>query len=135
MNPEVLILDEPTAGLDPKGRDRILGQIKEYHQQSGSTILLVSHSMEDIARYANTALVMNKGRVFVHDTVEKVFDRAEEIGKMGLSVPQITQVFAGLAQRGYPVDSHVYTLQQARESLLTLLASGGSRREEVDRNA
>ena len=138
MNPEVLILDEPTAGLDPKGRDRILGQIKEYHQQSGSTILLVSHSMEDIARYANTALVMNTGRVFVHDTVEKVFARADEISRMGLSVPQITQIFADLAQRGYPVNSHVYTLRQARESLLSLLASGkegGSHREEVDRNA
>ena len=94
--------------------------------------------MEDIARYANTALVMNKGRVFVHDTVEKVFARSEEIAKMGLSVPQITQVFAGLAQRGYPVDPHVYTLQQAKESLLALLAAereSGIRREGVDRNA
>ncbi|MGI5959157.1 MAG: energy-coupling factor transporter ATPase [Massiliimalia sp.] len=125
MRPKVLILDEPTAGLDPKGRDKILGQIKEYHQQTKSTVLLVSHSMEDIAKYAKKALVMNRARLFAYDTVETIFTKSEEITKMGLSVPQITRVFHELHKQGYPVEDNVYTVKYAANEILTYLRSKG----------
>ncbi len=124
MRPEVLILDEPTAGLDPRGRELILGQIQEYHRRNGNTILLVSHSMEDVAKYAQKALVMNDSRVFMYDDVDKVFAHAGEIEQMGLSVPQITRIFLRLAQLGYPVSSDVYTIEQAKAQLMTLLKKG-----------
>lgn len=125
MTPDVLILDEPTAGLDPRGRDRILGEIREYHQGTKNTILLVSHSMEDIARYATKVLVMNQSRVFLYDDVEKVFARAEEISGMGLAVPQITRICTGLAKMGYGMNPNTYTVEQAKEQLLRLLQKGG----------
>ncbi len=125
MRPEVLILDEPTAGLDPKGRDRILGQIQEYHQEQKNTVLIVSHSMEDVARFAQKALVMNKSRVFMYDTVENVFEHADEISAMGLAVPQITRVFMKLAAKGYPVDPHVYTIEGAKKELLRVMNGQG----------
>lgn len=113
MEPKVLILDEPTAGLDPKGRDKILGQIREYHKEKGNTVLLVSHSMEDIAKNATKILVMNKSELFCYDETKKVFARADEIAKMGLSVPQITRVFNRLKQEGYFADRDVYTVEYA----------------------
>ena len=125
MKPKVLILDEPTAGLDPKGRDRILGQIKEYHQEEGNTVLIVSHSMEDVAKFAQKVLVMNRSKVFMYDTVDAVFARAKEIADIGLAVPQITQIFAELKQRGYDVSPNVYTIEAARAELLRLLEKGG----------
>ena len=128
MEPEVLILDEPTAGLDPKGRDKILAQIKEYHKEKGSTVLLVSHSMEDIAKNANKILVMNKAKLFCYDDTQKVFKQAEEISKMGLAVPQITRVFNRLKQAGYFQDKDVYTVEYAKSLLLSYLngrAGGG----------
>lgn len=125
MKPEVLILDEPTAGLDPKGRDRILGQIQEYHQEQKNTVLIVSHSMEDVARFAKKALVMNKSKVFMYDTVENVFEHADEISAMGLAVPQITRVFMKLAAKGYPVDPHVYTVEGAKRELLRVMEQEG----------
>lgn len=125
MTPDVLILDEPTAGLDPRGRDRILGEIREYHQGTHVTVLLVSHSMEDIARYAKKVLVMNQSRVFLYDDVDKVFAHAEEIAGMGLSVPQVTRVCAGLARMGYAVSPNIYTVEQAKEQILSLLAGKG----------
>lgn len=129
MRPKVLILDEPTAGLDPKGRDKILGQIREYHQQTGSTILLVSHSMEDIAKYAEKVLVMNHAKVFDYDTVERVFSKNEELTRMGLSVPQVSKVFHQLRAAGYPVSENVYTVDQAEADILRLLkAKGGAGR-------
>ena len=100
MNPRVLILDEPTAGLDPAGRDKILGHIKEYHKRTKNTILIVSHSMEDIAGFADKILVMNKAKLFCYDETEKVFARAEEISQIGLDVPQITRVFMKLKEQG-----------------------------------
>ena len=124
MNPDILVLDEPTAGLDPKGRDSILGQIKRYHRERGNTVLLVSHSMEDIARYARKVLVLNRSGVAMYDDVAKVFSRAEEITKMGLSVPQVTRIFMGLREEGFPVSESVYTMDYAREELLSLLGKG-----------
>ena len=93
MEPEVLILDEPTAGLDPQGRDMILNQINNYHKTTGCTVLLVSHSMEDVAKFASKILVMNDSKVFCYDKTAEVFKRSEEISSMGLSVPQIARVF------------------------------------------
>ena len=125
MNPEVLILDEPTAGLDPKGRDQILGQILEYHREQKNTILLVSHSMEDVAKYTEKVLVMNHSRVAMFDQVEKVFSHSREIEAMGLAVPQVSQVFLSLSERGWPVPSNVYTVEQAKTALEKILGQGG----------
>lgn len=122
MRPKVLILDEPTAGLDPKGRDRILSLIDSYHRAEKNTVLLVSHSMEDIAKYASKVLVMNHGEVFSYGTVEETFSRAEEIEKIGLSVPQITKLFYALAEAGYTVDEHVYSVDRAQELLLQMIS-------------
>lgn len=125
MKPEVLILDEPTAGLDPRGRDRILGEMREYHEQQHNTVLLVSHSMEDIARYAKKVLVMNKSTVFMYDDVDKVFAHAAEISRMGLSVPQVTKICMALAEKGYAISPNTYTVGQAKAQLLELLAAKG----------
>ena len=100
MHPRVLVLDEPAAGLDPEGRDTILSQIQEYHKATGITVVLVSHSMEDIARYANRVLVLSRAKIAMYDTVEKVFARAPELLELGLSVPQVTQIFLRLKENG-----------------------------------
>lgn len=121
MDPQVLILDEPTAGLDPKGRDSILGQIKEYHQTKGNTVLLVSHSMEDVAKHAEKILVMNNAKIFCYDKPVEVFKRAEEISKMGLSVPQITRVFNRLKQAGIHIGEDIYTVEYAKKTLLNYI--------------
>ncbi len=125
MNPRVLILDEPTAGLDPKGRDTILALIQKYHRQEHNTVLLVSHSMEDVAKYATKVLVMNRSRLYAYEDVDSIFTRAAEIEKIGLSVPQITKVFHQLAELGYPVNSNTYRVQEASEQLLRLLKKKG----------
>ena len=121
MEPKVLILDEPTAGLDPKGRDKILGQIKEYHQQKKSTVLLVSHSMEDVAKFADKILVMNKAKVFCYDDTPEVFKRAGELTNIGLAVPQVTRVFNRLKQSGIDIRTDVYTTEFARKTILEYL--------------
>ena len=121
MNPDVLILDEPTAGLDPRGRDRILGEIKRYHSRRGNTVLLVSHSMEDVARYADSVLVLEGGRVFAHDSVRTIFSRAARLEQMGLSVPQITKICARLNEAGVAISPQTYTVSQAKEQILALL--------------
>ena len=125
MQPEVLILDEPTAGLDPKGRDMILEQIRAYQQENQTTVLLVSHSMEDIARVAKRVLVMNKGKVAMYDEPPAVFSRAEERTAIGLAIPAVTKVFMLLRDKGCPVGENVYTVAQAAERLLPLLKKGG----------
>lgn len=125
MRPKVLILDEPTAGLDPRGREMILGQIKHYHEETGSTVLLVSHSMEDVARFAQKILVMNKGEVFCYDTPPAVFARADEIAAIGLSVPQITKVFSMLRSRGIDIRGDVYTIEFAMKTINEYLAANG----------
>lgn len=118
MNPRVLILDEPAAGLDPSGRDRIFDCIKSYHKKTKNTILIVSHSMEDIATFADRILVMNQAGIFCFDETEKVFSRAEEITQIGLDVPQITRVFLELKKRGIDFGKEVYTVDYARELIL-----------------
>ncbi len=123
--PKVLFLDEPTAGLDPRGREMILGQIKHYHEETGSTVLLVSHSMEDVARFAQKILVMNKGEVFCYDTPPAVFARADEIAAIGLSVPQITKVFSMLRSRGIDIRGDVYTIEFAMKTINEYLAAKG----------
>ncbi len=127
MEPKVLILDEPTAGLDPKGRDKILGQIKEYHRQKKSTVLLVSHSMEDVAKFADKILVMNKSKIFCYEDTPTVFKRAEELTAIGLAVPQITRVFSRLKQSGIDIRTDVYTTEFARKTILEYLAERGDR--------
>lgn len=127
MNPKVLILDEPTAGLDPKGRDTILEMIKRYHHQEKSTVLLVSHSMEDIAKFSTKVLVMNQSKVYTYGDVDHVFSKAQEIEKIGLSIPQITKVFYELHQKGYDVDSNVYSIDEAKRQILRLLDKRGKR--------
>ena len=117
-SPDILVLDEPAAGLDPEGRDTILSQIRNYHEQTGITVILVSHSMEDIARYANRVLVMSKAKVAMYDTVEKVFARAPELLELGLSVPQVTQVFLMLKAMGMEIDTDVYTVPYAVKTVL-----------------
>jgi len=118
MRPEVLILDEPTAGLDPRGREEILQEIQAYRNQTGATILLVSHSMEDVARHAKKILVMNAGKVFCHDTVANVFRRSQELQAIGLAVPQITRVCDALRARGVPLTDDIFTVEQAKQQLL-----------------
>ena len=124
MDPDVLILDEPTAGLDQRGRDVLLSQIVNYHEVRHNTILLVSHSMEDIARTADRILVMNGVKAAMFDETKKVFARGEELERMGLRVPQITKILAMLQKDGYPVETAL-TLEQAIRQLMPLLEEGG----------
>ena len=112
------MLDEPAAGLDPEGRDSILSSIKRYHKDTGTTVLLVSHSMEDIARYADKVLVMAQKKVAMYDTVEKVFARAEELLALGLSVPQVTKIFLKLRQMGIDLPADVYTIPYAVKQIV-----------------
>ncbi len=125
MEPEILILDEPTAGLDPRGREQILSLIEAYRVRRGTTVVLVSHSMEDVARLADRVLVMQHGQLAMLDTVERVFARADELEAMGLTVPAVTKILLLLRQQGVAVDTDVYTVEQAVERLLPLL--GGER--------
>ena len=118
MRPEVLILDEPTAGLDPRGREEILQEIQAYRNQTGATVLLVSHSMEDVAQHAKKILVMNAGKVFCYDTVANVFRRSQELQAIGLAVPQITRVCDALRARGVPLTDDIFTVEQAKQQLL-----------------
>ena len=123
MHPRVLVLDEPAAGLDPEGRDTILSQIQEYHRATGITVVLVSHSMEDIARYANRVLVLSKARIAMYDTVEQVFARAPELLELGLSVPQVTQIFLRLKEMGLDTATDVYTIPYAVKTIQKALAA------------
>lgn len=121
MNPKILILDEPTAGLDPKGRDDILGQIAELHRVRGITIILVSHSMEDIAKYVERLIVMNKGEVAFDGAPKKVFSHYKELESMGLAAPQITYIMHALKEGGLSVDQDATTVEEARDSILSAL--------------
>ena len=123
MKPRILVLDEPAAGLDPEGRDDILSEVKEYHKKTGTTVLLVSHSMEDIAKYANRVLVMHRAKIAMYDTVENVFARAQELLELGLSVPQVTQIFLKLRQMGLDIPADVYTIPYAVKTIQKALAA------------
>lgn len=124
MNPDMLVLDEPTAGLDPKGRDEILDQISSLHEQRGITVVLVSHSMEDVARYVKRLIVMNRGEKAFDDTPENVFDHYLELEQMGLAAPQMTYLMHELRENGLEVDVHADTVEEAEQSILAALGRG-----------
>ena len=125
MNPEVLILDEPTAGLDPKGRDEILDAIRMLHKQRGITVILVSHSMEDVAKLVEQIIVMHKGKVAMTGTPKEVFSHVGEIEKIGLAAPQISYVFEALLGKGYDLPQDIYTTQDATVALYDFLRQVG----------
>ncbi len=125
MEPDVLILDEPTAGLDPVGREGILANIRAYQAAQNATVIMVSHSMEEIASNVSRLIVMNHGRVAMTGAPREVFTRSKELISMGLDIPQITQVFLRMRDMGLPVDTSVFTVEQALESLLTLRGGKG----------
>lgn len=121
MNPKTLILDEPTAGLDPKGRDDILAQIKKLHDDYGMTIILVSHSMEDVANIADKVIVMNNGSVELQGPIDIVFKEVEKLESIGLGVPQVTYLMLKLKSLGFDVSDGIYTIKQAKEEIIKLL--------------
>lgn len=121
MHPDVLVLDEPAAGLDPRGRREILGGLTRFRDETGTTVILVSHSMEDMATYCDRVVVMNRGEVFATGTTEEVFCRAEELSAVGLDIPQISHVAEGLIARGVPLGGKLYTVAGVRDALLPLL--------------
>lgn len=125
MKPKILVLDEPTAGLDPQGRFDILSQVEDYHKNRGGTVILVSHSMEDVARYADRVLVLNNGETAFYDTVDGVFSHVGELLGMGLEIPEITQIFHQLQKAGISVPTSVYTPEQGKEILLKLFGEKG----------
>ncbi len=125
MQPDVLVLDEPTAGLDPHSRERLLAQIKNYHDRKNATVFLVTHSMEDIASTVNRIIVMNESHIMMDGTPEQVFARAEELVSIGLDVPQITRVFMELERLGVSVGTSIYTVKYAAKLLLDLLKREG----------
>ena len=127
MDPKVLILDEPTAGLDPRGRDEILGQIKKLHKERGITIVLVTHSMEDVAEYAERIIVVNDGKIPFDGAPKEVFSHYRELESMGLAAPEITYVMHELRRRGFPVDVTASTVEEAKVSILAHLKGGKKR--------
>lgn len=124
MKPEVLILDEPTAGLDPKGRDEILDQVAKLREETGMTVILVSHSMEDVARYVDRIIVMNKSRVMFDDAPKMVFRHYKELEEVGLAAPQITYIMQALKAKGLQVDTDITSVEEARDAILTALHRG-----------
>ena len=112
MEPEILILDEPTSGLDPMGREQVLELIKNYREKTGKTVIIVSHSMDDVARFATKVIVMNDSKVEMTGTVDEVFEKASRLREIGLSVPQITEIFIKLREKGYKVSEKIYTVEQ-----------------------
>ncbi|MBR1529539.1 MAG: energy-coupling factor transporter ATPase [Oscillospiraceae bacterium] len=124
MRPKVLILDEPCAGLDPKGRNLMLSQIRNYQKKTQSTVLLVSHSMEDVAEFTEKLLVMSKAKLFCYEDTYQVFRRAEELKQLGLRVPQIASVMQSLRKKGYDLPEDLYTVEAAKNAVLALLGKG-----------
>lgn len=120
MRPELLILDEPAAGLDPRGRDAIFNNIVEYRKKSGSTVLIVSHSMEDMARYCDRLIVMSGAKILLEGECREIFTRADELSAVGLDVPQITRLMLALKEKGIELDTSVFTVEEALEEILRL---------------
>ena len=125
MNPEVLVLDEPTAGLDPMGRDVLLSQIVQYHKERKNTVILVSHSMEDIARVADKIIVMNKSNLVMFDKTKEVFSKGRELEKIGLRVPQITKIMLELREKGFNIPKGILTVDEAMDCISSLLDKEG----------
>lgn len=126
MEPKVLVLDEPTAGLDPRGRDDILARIQDYHRAKNASVVLVSHSMEEIARNVDRIVVLSDSHVFMEGTPRQVFARADELEQVGLDIPQVTKVALALRRRGLPVDTAVYTVEALRDALLRKEGGAGA---------
>lgn len=122
MKPEVLVLDEPTAGLDPKGRDEILDQIAKLREETGMTVILVSHSMEDVAKYVDRIIVMNQSRILFDDVPKEVFRHVKELEEVGLAAPQITYIMQALKEKGLNVDTDITKIEEARDAILKALA-------------
>ncbi len=120
MRPELLILDEPAAGLDPRGRDAIFNNIVEYQKKSGSTVLIVSHSMEDMARYCDRLIVMSGAKILLEGECREIFTRSDELSAVGLDVPQITRLMLALKEKGIELDTSVFTVEEALEEILRL---------------
>ena len=117
----LLVLDEPTAGLDPKGRDEILGQVKKLHDESNITVVLVSHSMEDVANYVNRIVVMNRGRILYDDVPKAVFSHYKELEEVGLAAPQVTYIMHKLLEEGFPVRTDATTIKEAADEILRVI--------------
>lgn len=126
MKPRILILDEPAAGLDPRGREEILGEIKRMHSEYGITVLLVSHNMEEVAEVCEKVIVIAKGEIFRYSAIEDVFSHSDELEENGLAIPQITQIMSRLHKAGLPVRDDIYRVEDAREELLSLMRRGES---------
>ena len=126
MEPKVLVLDEPTAGLDPRGRDDILARIQDYHRAKNASVVLVSHSMEEIARNVDRIVVLSDSHVLMEGTPRQVFTRADELEQVGLDIPQVTKVALTLRRRGLLVDTAVYTVEALRDALLRLKGGAGA---------
>lgn len=129
MKPKVLILDEPCAGLDPKGRDVILSMIKDYQHKMGNTVIFVSHSMEDVAKICDKVLVMNNSKVAMYGTVPEVYSHGKELKAMGLNVPQVTEIFLKLREKGVNCSTDIFTVEQAEKELARLLKGGDTHDE------
>lgn len=126
MQPKVLILDEPCAGLDPRGRDVVLNLIKDYQQKMGNTVILVSHSMEDVAKICNRVVVMNKGKIAFNGTVEEVYSHGDELKEMGLNVPEITEIFLKLKAQGVDCNTNIFTVEQGVREYQRLVKGGAA---------
>ena len=124
MRPEILVLDEPAAGLDPKGREDIFEGLVKYRRESGATVIIVSHSMEDMAKYCDRLVVMNDGEIFAEGTKEEVFGKADKLMEIGLGVPEITRLVAKLREGGMPLPGNIYTVDEARSAIAKLLGGG-----------
>ena len=122
MRPKVLVLDEPTAGLDPKGRDEILDQVERLHKETGMTVILVSHSMEDVARYVERIIVMNRGEKMLDGTPREVFRHYKELEKVGLAAPQVTYVMHDLKERGFDLSPDATTIEEAAHEIMRSLS-------------
>ena len=132
MKPEVLILDEPTAGLDPQGREDILGLVAKLHREQGMTVILVSHSMEDVARYVSRLVVMNHGEKVFDGTPKEVFRHYKELEAIGLAAPQITYVVHALKEQGIPIDEDITTVEEARDAILAIWRKQGAAQPEEE---
>jgi len=127
MRPEILILDEPAAGLDPKGKDRVMRLIEEYREKTGSTVIIVSHSMQTAAQFADRILVLNEGSLYFNGKPDELFKKSEELEKIGLSVPPITRVFHRLIEEGYNLPDNVYSAKDAAKAILSLKRGEGEK--------